>query len=160
MISRQDDCIIHFPDGSGSEAEFSPVDIDQFTIKEEIGSGDEVDCPQPNNMGGRTMATTSLRLINLKNTHSDFDKTDIKILITPASIAINTVGGVTAPNPSYNNEPLTIRIRSEPIQPKQGTGTLCRNATNDSPKSAVVPGQAAHLQMVNVAAASGSTPFR
>ena len=115
MISRQDSCIIRFPDGSGSETEFSPDDIDQFTIKEELGSGDEVDCPQPNNMGGRTMATTSLRLINLKNTHSDFDKTDIKILITPASIAINTVGGVTAPNPSYNNEPLTIRIRSETL---------------------------------------------
>ena len=118
MIGRQDSCIIHFPNGAGSEQEFSPNNIDQFVIKEEISSSDDVDCPKPSNMGNKTMATTELRLINIKGSQNDFDNSDIKILISPDSIAINTVGGVTAPNPSYNNKPLTIRIRSDSLHQK------------------------------------------
>ncbi len=125
MISRQDSCIIHFPNGAGSEQEFSPSNIDQFVIKEEIGSGNEVDCPKPSNMGGKSMATTELRLINIKGSQNDFDNNDIKILISPDSIAINTVGGVTAPNPSYNNKPLTIRIRSDSLHQKRKGQERC-----------------------------------
>lgn len=126
MISRQDSCIIHFPTGAGSDdTKFSPNDIDNFSINEEIAINTEVDCPLPSGMGGRSMATTKLRLINIKGTHSNFDNTDLKILISPESIAINTVGGVTAPNSAYSNEPLIIRIRSDSLYQKNKGQERC-----------------------------------
>ena len=33
----------------------------------------------PRNMGGRTMATTKLRLLSIRNTQNDFDNNDLKI---------------------------------------------------------------------------------
>ncbi len=125
MISRQDSCIIHFPDGAGSEKEFSPNDIDNFSITEEAANGNEVDCPKPDRMNGRSMATTELRLVNLKGTQSEYDNQDIKILINPDSIAINTVGGVTAPSSSYSEKPLTIRIRSDSLYKKRKGQERC-----------------------------------
>ena len=41
-----------------------------------------------------------LRLINIQGSQNDFDNSDIKILISPDSIAINTVGGVTLALPT------------------------------------------------------------
>ena len=124
MIGRQDSCIIYFPEGSGSETEFSPEDIDRISIEEERDDGAEADCPKPSKMGGKTMATTKLRLLSIRNTQSANDQTDLKILISPESISLNTVGGVTAPRALDSTEvsqPLVIRIRSERLT-NQGRG--------------------------------------
>ena len=113
MIGRQDTCIIRFPNGAGSGAEFSPADLDQLVIQEEAANGEEADCPKPSNMGGRTMATTKLRLLSIKNTQSDFDNQDLKIRISPDVIAINTIGGVASL--AQGSEPLIIRVRSDTL---------------------------------------------
>ena len=119
MIGRQDTCIIRFPNGAGGEAEFTPTDLDQLRIQEEAMNGEEADCPKPSNMGGRTMATTKLRLLSIRNTQNDFDNNDLKILISPEAIAINTIGGVASL--AQGSEPLIIRVRSETLhQRSQG----------------------------------------
>jgi prepilin-type N-terminal cleavage/methylation domain-containing protein len=119
MIGRQDSCIIRFPTGAGSEALFSPTDLDQLAIQEEASNGEEADCPKPSNMGGRTMAATKLRILSIKNTQSDFDNQDLKILISPDVIAINTIGGVASL--AQGSEPLIIRVRSDTLH-QRGRG--------------------------------------
>ena len=119
MIGRQDTCIIRFPNGAGSGAELSPADLDQLVIQEEAANGEEADCPKPSNMGGRTMATTKLRLLSIKNTQSDFDNQDLKIRISPDVIAINTIGGVASL--AQGSEPLIIRVRSDTLH-QRGRG--------------------------------------
>ena len=113
MIGRQDSCIIRFPSGAGSEAEFKPKDLDNLAIQEEAMNGEEADCPKPSKMGGRTMATTKLRLLSIRNTQNDYDNNDLKILISPEAIAINTIGGVASL--AQGSEPLIIRVRSDTL---------------------------------------------
>ena len=113
MIGRQDTCIIRFPNGAGGEAEFTPTDLDRLRIQEEAMNGEEADCPKPSKMGGRTMPTTKLRLLNIKNTQNDYDNEDLKILISPDAIAINTIGGVASL--AQGSEPLIIRVRSDTL---------------------------------------------
>lgn len=113
MLSRQDSCIIEFPTGAGTETEFSPGDLDNLVIEDQGSDSQEANCPRPAAMdGGRTMATTALRLLPLRNSHSSSDSSDLRILISPASIALSSVGGVIAPSAAYNNEPLILRVRS------------------------------------------------
>ena len=113
MIGRQDSCIIRFPSGAGYEAECKPEDLDNLEIEEEATDGDEADCPKPSKMGGRTMATTKLRLLSIRNTQNDYDNKDLKILISPEAIAINTIGGVASL--AQGSEPLIIRVRSDTL---------------------------------------------
>ena len=79
---------------------------------------------EPSKMGGKNMATTNLRLLSLRNTQNANDQKDLKILISPESVSLNTVGGVTAPralNSAEVSQPLVIRIRSERLT-NQGRG--------------------------------------
>ena len=113
MLSRQDSCIIEFPLGAGTEAEFSPSDLDNLVIEDQDSDAEQANCPRPAAMdGGRSMATTTLRLLPLRNSHSSRDSSDLRILISPASIALSSVGGVIAPSAAYTNEPLILRVRS------------------------------------------------
>ena len=132
MIGRQDSCTLRFPSG-----EIGPIEIDNLAIEESSDQGDP-DCPKPSRMGTysvtddngniikdsngypetemRTMASTKLRLLNIRNSHNNFEAEDLKIKITPDTITINTVGGVVA-----STQPLLIRIRSESLF-KNGKG--------------------------------------
>lgn len=116
MIGRQDTCIINFPNG-----EVSPSEIDAVTVEESSDEDDDPDCPTPDRMGGASMASTKLRLLKIRNSHTDFEEEDLKITISPSSIALNTIGGVTAPSVTYSSEPLLIRVRSETLH-NQGKG--------------------------------------
>lgn len=154
MIGRQDSCTLRFPSG-----EIGPAEIDNLTIEETSETGDP-DCPKPTRMGTysvrdsngnviedsegnpevamRTMASTKLRLLNLRNSHNSFEADDLKIKITPESITINTVGGVVA-----STQPLLIRVRSKSLYDKgkgherclemeATTGSLNRGTWKDS----------------------------
>lgn len=116
MIGRQDTCILNFPSG-----EIRPSQIDAIKIDETSDDGDDPDCPTPDRMGGASMASTKLRLLKIRNSHTDFEEEDLKITISPSSIALNTIGGVTAPSVNYSTKPLIIRVRSETLE-KQGKG--------------------------------------
>ena len=148
MISRQDACTIEFPDGSGTEREIEPSALENLRIDtQEAGSN----CPKPTSMGtsggtNLTMNITDLRLVNIKNTLSPNQANDIRLIISPKSITMTTIGGVTAPDASFNTSPLIIRIRSTSLaeqskgferclklEPMTGTlirGTWIRTALN------------------------------
>ena len=112
MISRQSSCQINFPNGAGSETEIKPVDLEDIAIDNPANA----DCPLPTNMqGNASMNTTNLRFVNIKHTLSPKQANDVGLLISPDSISMNTVGGVTAPQASFNPLPLTIRIRSRSL---------------------------------------------
>jgi hypothetical protein len=83
------------------------------------------------------MNITDLRLVNIKQTLTPNQANDIRLLISPGSISMTTIGGVTAPDASVSTSPLIIRIRSKSLHSKaQGferclklepmTGTLIR----------------------------------
>ena len=84
--------------------------------RESSNEDDDPDCPMPDRMGGAIMASTKLRLLKIRNSHTDFEEKDLKITISPTSIALNTIGGVTAPSVTYSSQPLVIRVRSETLQ--------------------------------------------
>ena len=114
MISRQDACTIEFPLGAGTEAEIKPSALESLQIDTQ-GAGSN--CPKPTSMGrsggsNLTMNLTDLRLVNIKHTLSPNQANDIRLLISPTSISMTTIGGVTAPDASMSTSPLIIRIRS------------------------------------------------
>jgi prepilin-type N-terminal cleavage/methylation domain-containing protein len=139
MISRQDACTIVFPSGSGTETEIKPSDLESLQIDTQ-GAGSN--CPKPTSMGASSgtnlsMNITDLRLVNIKQSLSPKQADDIRLLISPDSISMTTIGGVTAPDASVSTLPLIIRIRSKSLHAKsQGferclklepmTGTLIR----------------------------------
>ena len=106
------------------------------------------------------MATTKLRLLSLRNTQSENDQKDLKILISPESISLNTVGGVTAPRALDSadvNEPLIIRIRSKRLT-SQGRGLercVIMEPTTGEISSGSWLGE--HLMTDDVAAASNDS---
>ena len=105
MIMRQDSCIVRFPDQASRDG-IRPSDIDAI----QITSPD--DCPEPTNMeDGNIMASTNLRLVNLKGTQNNKDEEDIRIRINPKSIAFNTIGGVTTLDAEFSSQ-LIVRVRS------------------------------------------------
>ena len=115
MVSRQSSCQIDFPNGAGSENEIKPQDIEDLAIDNPLNPN----CPKPTNMQGNgSMATTDLRFVNIKHTLSPQQANDVRLLISPATISMNTVGGVTAPEASFDPRPLTIRIRSSSLHAK------------------------------------------
>ena len=139
MISRQDACTIVFPTGAGTETEIKPSTLESLQIDTQ-GAGSN--CPKPSSMGtpggsNMSMNSSDLRLVNIKNTLSKSQASDIRLLISPSSISMTTIGGVTAPDASVSTTPLMIRIRSSSLHTKaQGferclklepmTGTLIR----------------------------------
>jgi prepilin-type N-terminal cleavage/methylation domain-containing protein len=115
MISRQDACTIEFPLGAGTEAEIKPSALESLQIDTQ-GAGSN--CPKPSSMGrsggsNLTMNLTDLRLVNIKQTLRPNQANDIRLLISPTSISMTTIGGVTAPDASMSTSPLIIRIRSK-----------------------------------------------
>lgn len=139
MNSRQDSCTIEFPTGSGSENEIPPTTLEQIQIDTQ---GVGTNCPRPTTMGtadGRrlSMNTTDLRLVNIRNSLSTNQANDIRLLISPSTITMTTIGGVTAPDASVNSKPLIIRVRSSSLHARSRgferclklepmTGTLIR----------------------------------
>jgi prepilin-type N-terminal cleavage/methylation domain-containing protein len=114
MNSRQDSCTIEFPAGAGSENEIGPSTLEQIQIDTD-GAG--TNCPRPTSMGtaeGRrlSMNTTDLRLVSIRNRLSTSQAKDIRLLISPSTITMTTIGGVTAPDANVNSTPLIIRVRS------------------------------------------------
>jgi len=118
MIGRQDSCTIIFPIGAGTSTEISPAALESMQIDTtEEGS----DCPKPTEMNGLDMASTDLRMTSLKGSLTTQQKDDVRLLISPASISMTTVGGVSAPDATTSNEPLIIRVRSRTLH-SQGRG--------------------------------------
>jgi prepilin-type N-terminal cleavage/methylation domain-containing protein len=118
MIGRQDSCTIIFPFGAGTSAEISPTALESLQIDT---TGEGTDCPKPTEMDGLDMASTNLRMTGLKGSLTTQQKDDVKLLISPASISMTTVGGVSAPDATTSNEPLIIRVRSQTLH-SQGKG--------------------------------------
>lgn len=118
MIGRQDSCTITFPSGAGTSTEITPLALENLQI-DTIGEGS--DCPKPADMNGLDMASTDLRIISLKGSLTKQQQADIKLLISPASIAMTTVGGVSAPDANMSSQPLIIRVRSQSLH-RQGRG--------------------------------------
>ena len=139
MISRQDSCTIVFPPGAGTETEIQPSALENLQIDTQ-GAGSN--CPKPTAMGTATgsnlrMNSSDLRFVNIKHTLSSSQNSDLRLLISPASIAMTTIGGVTAPDANVSTTPLIIRIRSASLKTKSAgferclklepmTGTLIR----------------------------------
>ena len=102
MIGRQDTA----SSASPMEPEWKPIHAHRSRSTQDSRRGHEwgrSGCPKPSKMGGRTIATTKLRLLSIRNTQNDFDNNDLKILISPEAIAINTIGGVAGvPNKDQN----------------------------------------------------------
>lgn len=137
MVSRQGSCRIQLPAGSGNETEITPFALENLTIDDDP-LNPEAWCPPPTtDMGGLSMKPTQTRFLNLKNSLSKHQYNDIRLLISPKQISMNTIGGVTAPEASFDPNPLTIRIRSRGLMAKRKglerclqlevmTGTLIR----------------------------------
>lgn len=118
MIGRQDSCTITFPSPAGTSTEITPLALEELQI-DTVGEGS--DCPRPTGMNGLDMASTDLRIISLKGSLTKQQADDIRLLISPGSIAMTTVGGVSAPDANTSNEPLIIRVRSQSLH-RQGRG--------------------------------------
>jgi prepilin-type N-terminal cleavage/methylation domain-containing protein len=112
MIGRQDSCKINFPSGAGSEVEINPMALESLQIDT---TGEGTDCPQPTDMNGLDMASTELRMTNLKGSLTNQQRNDLRLLISPTSISMTTVGGVSAPDATTSNQPLIIRVRSRTL---------------------------------------------
>ena len=137
MVSRQGSCRIQLPAGAGSETEIMPRALESLVIDDDP-LNPEAWCPPPTvDMGGLSMKPTQTRFLNLKNSLSEHQHNDIRLLIAPEQISMNTIGGVTAPEASFDPTPLTIRIRSRGLMAKKKglerclqlevmTGTLIR----------------------------------
>jgi hypothetical protein len=111
MVSRQDTCKIVFPPGAGGETEITPAALESLQI-DTVGANTA--CPKPTSMADAngsilSMNATDMRLVNIKNSLSPNQASDIRLLISPSEISMTTVGGVTAPDAS---SPLIVRIRS------------------------------------------------
>lgn len=120
MISRQDSCTIVFPPGAGSETEIRPSALESLQIDTQ---GVGTNCPKPSSMGSASgsnlsMKSSDLRLVNIKHSLSSSQDNDIRLFITPASISMTTIGGVTAPDANVSTTPLIIRIRSASLKAK------------------------------------------
>jgi prepilin-type N-terminal cleavage/methylation domain-containing protein len=116
MVSRQGSCRIALPNGSGTETEITAKALESLVIDDDPNDPDAW-CPPPTtDMGGLSMKPTSTRFLNIKNSLSEHQHDDIRLLITPAEISMNTIGGVTAPEASFDPTPLTIRIRSRGLE--------------------------------------------
>ena len=118
MISRQDSCTIVFPTGAGSETEIKPSALESLQIDTQ-GAGSN--CPKPSLMGSAgganlSMNSSDLRLVNIKHSLSPSQDNDIRLLISPASISMTTIGGVTAPDANFSTQALIIRIRSASLK--------------------------------------------
>jgi len=114
MISRQDSCKIVFPAGAGGETEITPAALESLQI-DTVGAA--TNCPKPTSMvdadgTSLSMNATDMRFVNIKNSLSPNQASDIRLLISPGEISMTTVGGVTAPDASVNPSPLIVRIRS------------------------------------------------
>jgi hypothetical protein len=72
-------------------------------------------------MNGLDMGATDLRMTSLKGSLSAQQKDDVRLLISPPSISMTTVGGVSAPDATASNQPLIIRVRSKTLH-SQGKG--------------------------------------
>ena len=113
MISRQSSCVIRFPPQATQEPGVAPSQLDNLIINEEAKADEEAECPKPSNMKeGWTMASTKMRMIAIRNTQTDSEEENIRIMIQPEAIAFNTVGGVARPSLAFSNKPLVVRIRS------------------------------------------------
>ena len=120
MISRQDSCTIVFPLGAGTETEIQPSALENLQIDTQ-GAG--TNCPKSTLMGtaaGSTLSmnNTALRLVTIKHTLTTSQNNDLRLLISPASISMTTIGGVTAPDANVSTTPLIIRIRSASLKAK------------------------------------------
>jgi hypothetical protein len=92
MISRQDTCKIVFPPGAGGETEITPAALESLQID------DDTNCPKPTSMvdadgNNLDMNATDMRFVNIKNSLSPNQASDIRILISPHLISMTTVGG-------------------------------------------------------------------
>ena len=113
MISRQSSCVIRFPPQATKEPGVTPSQLDNLIINEEANIDEEAECPKPSNMKeGWTMASTKMRMIAIKDTQTDSEEQNIRIMIQPEAIAFNTVGGVARPSLAFSNKPLVVRVRS------------------------------------------------
>ena len=113
MISRQSSCLIRFPPQATQEPGVAPSQLDNLIINEEANIDEEAECTKPSNMKeGWTMASTKMRMIAIKNTQTDSEEQNIRIMIQPEAIAFNTVGGVVRPSLAFSNKPLVVRVRS------------------------------------------------
>ena len=137
MGNRQSSCRIQLPAGAGTETEITASALESLIIDDDPQDPDAW-CPSASeDIKGLNIKRTQTRFLNIKNSLSQHEYNDIRLLITPKEISMNTIGGVTAPEASFDPTPLTIRIRSRGlVSNNQGlerclqleviTGTLIR----------------------------------
>ena len=112
MGNRQGSCRIQLPAGAGTETEITASALESLIIDDDPQDPDAW-CPSASeDIKGLNMKRTQTRFLNIKNSLSQHEYNDIRLLITPKEISMNTIGGVTAPEASFDPTPLTIRIRS------------------------------------------------
>ena len=137
MVNRQGSCRIRLPQGAGTETEITASALENLVIDDDPQDPDAW-CPSPiKDINGLYTKRSKTRFLNIKKSLSQHQYNDIRLLIAPEQISMNTIGGVTAPEASFDPTPLTIRIRSRGLMAKkQGlerclqlevmTGTLIR----------------------------------
>ena len=136
MVSRQGSCRIQLPAGAGSETEILPRALESLFIDDDP-LNPEAWCPPPTvDMGAEHEADRN-PIPQSQEQPSEHQHNDIRLLIAPEQISMNTIGGVSAPEASFDPTPLTIRIRSRGLMAKKKglerclqlevmTGTLIR----------------------------------
>lgn len=120
LLSRQTKCKIRFPSAASRTQGITPQQLERVILDHPS------DCPKPQpiqNWNGQRlhMKSTDLRLVNLKGLSSQKENEDLRIVVTPATVEITTVGGVAAPAAGSNQQPLTLRVYSQALR-QQGKG--------------------------------------
>jgi len=120
LLSRQTQCKIKFPTSASRTTGITPQQLEQINLDHPN------DCPKPQsiqNWNGQRldMQTTDLRLVNLKGLSSRKQNDDLRVVVTPATVEITTIGGVAAPTAGSNQQPLTLRVYSRALK-QQGKG--------------------------------------
>lgn len=115
LLSRQMQCKIKFPSAASRSQGISPRQLEQISLDHPS------DCPKPpfiRNWNGRLldMKSTDLRLVNLKGLSSKKQNDDLRIVVTPITVEITTIGGVAAPAAGSNQQPLTLRVYSQALK--------------------------------------------
>ena len=125
MVNRQGSCRIRLPQGAGTETEITASALENLVIDDDPQDPDAW-CPSPiEDINGLYTKRSKTRFLNIKKSLSQHQYNDIRLLITPKEISMNTIGGVTAPEASFNPKPLTIRIRSRGLAATNQGLELC-----------------------------------
>ena len=120
LLRRQNHCQLSFPSGSTSSHGITPNQLESMVIDHTSL------CPRPtsvSNWNGQQleMRSSSMRLVNQKKSLRSNQASDLRIIASPQTIDLTTIGGVAAPTAGGQHQALTLRIYSQALK-RSGKG--------------------------------------